>query len=179
MSEAPTPDSASSRQRKKIKRISWITLQLLLFVAIVASVRFWQQRDMVSGLAPPLTGILMNGKSAAMLARDGQPLLVHFWASWCPICKAEQGTIESLSKDYPTLTIAMQSGGDAEVLQHLRKENLSFAVLNDPDSTISRQWGVRAVPASFVIDAQGHIRFVEVGYTTDIGLRLRLWLAGL
>ena len=41
------------------------------------------------------------------------------------------------------------------------------------------QWGVRAVPASFVVDGTGQIRYVEVGYTTGIGLRLRLWLAGL
>lgn len=178
MSEPSTPSSALTK-RKKIKRIGWIALQLLFLVAIVAGVRFWQQRDMVRGLAPPISGVLLDGQSAAAQVRAGQPLLVHFWASWCPICSAEQGTIESLSKDYPTLTIAMQSGSDAEVLQHLRKENLSFAVLNDPDSMISRQWGVRAVPASFIIDTQGRIRFLEVGYTTDIGFRLRLWLAGL
>lgn len=174
----PATEPTSSKQ-KKIQRIGWIALQLLLLVAIIAGVRFWQQRDIVRGVAPPLTGVLLDGKSVTTPMRDGQPLLVHFWASWCPICTAEQGSIESLSKDYPTLTIAMQSGSDAEVLQHLRKENLSFAVQNDPDSIISRQWGVRAVPASFVIDAQGRIRFVEVGYTTGIGLRLRLWLAGL
>lgn len=179
MSAPTTPASEPSTKRKKIKRIGWIALQLLLLVAIIAGVRFWQQRDIVRGMAPPLTGVLLDGKSAATTLRDGQPLLVHFWASWCPICSAEQGSIESLSKDYPTLTIAMQSGSDAEVLQHLRKENLSFAVLNDPDSAISREWGVRAVPASFVIDAQRRIRFVEVGYTTGIGLRLRLWWAGL
>lgn len=171
------PAAPASSKRKKFQRIGWIALQLLLLVVIIAGVRFWQQRDMVRGVAPPLSGVLLDGKSATTPVRAGQPLLVHFWASWCPICSAEQDSIESLSKDYPTLTVAMQSGNDAEVLQHLRKENLSFAVLNDPDSMISRQWGVRAVPASFVIDAHGRIRFVEVGYTTGIGLRLRLWLA--
>lgn len=179
MSEPVPPVSELSTKRKKVQRIGWIALQLLLLVAIIAGIRFWQQRDMVRGAAPPLSGVLLDGKSVTSPMRDGQPLLVHFWATWCPICSAEQGSIESLSKDYPTLTIAMQSGSDAEVLQHLRKENLSFAVQNDPDSIISRQWGVRAVPASFVIDAHGRIRFAEVGYTTGIGLRLRLWWAGL
>ena len=37
---------------------------------------------------------------------------------------------------------------------------------------------MRGVPASFVIDAHGRARFVEVGYTTEIGLRARLYLAG-
>jgi len=52
-------------------------------------------------------------------------------------------------------------------------------VLNDPDGVIATRWGVRAVPASFIVDGAGQIRFVEIGYTTGIGLRLRLWLAGL
>jgi hypothetical protein len=38
---------------------------------------------------------------------------------------------------------------------------------------------VHAVPASFIIDAEGNIRFVEIGFTTEMGLRLRLWLAQL
>jgi alkyl hydroperoxide reductase subunit AhpC len=51
--------------------------------------------------------------------------------------------------------------------------------LNDEDGWISEKWGVHAVPASFIIDRTGRIRFVEVGYTTEIGLRLRLWWAGI
>ncbi len=58
-----------------------------------------------------------------------------------------------------------------------RAESVSFPVLNDPDGAIAAHWGVRGVPASFIVDGAGQIRFVEVGYTTEIGLRLRLWLA--
>lgn len=179
MSEPVPPSSATAPpKRKKWRRIGSIALQALVLVAVVAGIRFWQQRDVASGTAPPLAGSLLNGQPALAVMREGQPMLVHFWASWCPICSAEQGSIESLAKDYPTLTVAMQSGSDAEVLQHLHKEALSFPVLNDPEGRVSAQWGVRAVPASFIVDAQGRIRFVEVGYTTGIGLRLRLWLAG-
>ena len=106
-------------------------------------------------------------------------MLVHFWATWCPVCRAEQDTIEALAKDHPTVTVAMQSGAAAVVAEHLNKEALSFPVLNDPDGAISAEWGVRAVPTSFVVDGAGQIRFVEVGYTTGLGLRLRLWLARL
>ena len=106
-------------------------------------------------------------------------MLVHFWATWCPICRAEQGSIDALARDTPVITVAMQSGDRNAVVQHLRKEELNFPVLNDPDGVIAAQWGVRAVPASFIVDGAGQIRYVEVGYTTGIGLRLRLWLAGL
>ena len=149
-----------------------------MVLAIILGVRAWQQQGMVSGPAPALAGVLLDGKEYFSLAAlNGQPVLVHFWATWCPVCSAEQGSIEALAKEYPTITVAMQSGSAETVAAHLNKEGLSFPVLNDPDGTIAAQWGARAVPASFVVDGAGRIRFVEVGYTTGIGLRARLWLA--
>ena len=50
-------------------------------------------------------------------------------------------------------------------------------MVNDPDGRLAGAWGVHAVPATFIVDTNGEIRFVEVGYTTGLGLRLRLWLA--
>ena len=105
-------------------------------------------------------------------------MLVHFWATWCPICSAEQDSITAIAQDRPnTITVAMQSGSDAKVATHLTEQGLQFRVLNDPDGLIASAWGVHAVPASFIIGSDGQIRFVEVGYTTALGLRLRLWLA--
>jgi len=150
-----------------------------VLLVVILGVRAWQQSGIARGPAPVLAGVLLNGKSVALSAFAGRPVLVHFWATWCPICRAEQGSIEALAHDVPVITVAMQSGERAAVVQYLRKEELSFPVLNDPNGAIAAQWGVRAVPASFVVDGAGQIRYVEVGYTTGIGLRLRLWLAGL
>jgi len=146
---------------------------------LILGIRAWQQSGIASGPAPALAGVLLDGKPAALSTFAGRPVLVHFWATWCPICRAEQGSIDALAQEAPVITVAMQSGDHVAVTQHLRKEALSFPVLNDPDGAIAAQWGVRAVPASFIVDGAGQIRYVEVGYTTGIGLRLRLWLAGL
>jgi thiol-disulfide isomerase/thioredoxin len=157
----------------------WRAGEAVVVLALILGIRAWQQSGIASGPAPALAGVLLDGKPVALTAFAGRPVLVHFWATWCPICSAEQGSIEALARDAPVITVAMQSGGREEVVQHLRKEALSFPVLNDPDSVIAAQWGVRAVPASFIVDGAGQIRYVEVGYTTGVGLRLRLWLAGL
>ncbi len=61
----------------------------------------------------------------------------------------------------------------------MREQGIEFPVLNDADGSLSNAWGVHAVPASFIIAPDGKIRFVEVGYTTAWGIRLRLWLAGM
>ena len=150
-----------------------------MLLVLIFGIRAWQQSGTASGPAPALAGELLDGKPVSLAAFAGRPVLVHFWATWCPICRAEQGSIDTLARDVPVITVAMQSGDRDAVVQHLRKEELSFPVLNDPAGEIAAQWGVRAVPASFIVDGAGQIRFLEIGYTTGIGLRLRLWLAGL
>jgi thiol-disulfide isomerase/thioredoxin len=155
-------------------------IQILLFFLLIAGIRFWQQRDMVSGAAPVLQGMTLAGQSYTLPTHPDHPVLVHFWASWCPICRTEQGSIADIAHDYPNaITVAMQSGKSEAVASHLREQGISFPVVNDPDGRIARAWGVHAVPVSFIIAPDGKIRFVEVGYTTGIGLRLRLWLAGI
>jgi thiol-disulfide isomerase/thioredoxin len=155
-------------------------LQLLLFVLLIAGIRLWQQRDMVSGAAPMLQGMTLAGQPYTLPAHPDHPVLVHFWASWCPICRTEQSSIADIAKDYPNaITVAMQSGKADAVTSHMREQGIEFPVVNDPDGSIARAWGVHAVPVSFIVAPDGKIRFVEVGYTTGMGLRIRLWLAGL
>lgn len=155
-------------------------LHLVLFIVFIAGIRAWQQRDMVSGMAPRLSGVKLDGNVYTLPAKPAQPVLVHFWATWCPICRVEQDSITSIAHSYPNMiTIAMQSGSGAEVTKYLVAQGLHLPVLNDADGRLSDVWGVHAVPASFIVSTDGQIRFVEVGYTTDLGLRLRLWLAGL
>ena len=146
---------------------------------VIFGVRAWQQRDIVSGAAPALQGVLLDGKPLSMSSVEaGKPVLVHFWATWCPICKTEQGSIEALAGDhFNVITVAMQSGTSDSVAKFMAEQKLSFPVLNDADGAISASWGVHAVPASFIVDSDGEIRFVEIGFTTELGLRLRLWLA--
>jgi alkyl hydroperoxide reductase subunit AhpC len=71
----------------------------------------------------------------------------------------------------------MQSGNSSAVEQYMREQAVSFPVIIDADGKISSKWGVNGVPASFIVDTDGKIRYVEIGYTTGIGLRFRLWLA--
>ena len=167
---------------KGVRAVKWrgYVINLLLFVLVVAGIRFWQQRDMVSGQAPNLQGVTLAGQPYSLPAHPGHPVLVHFWASWCPVCRTEQGSIAAIAHDDPAvITIAMQSGKPEEVVKYMREQGVAFPVVNDWDGSIARAWGVHAVPVSFIISPDGSVRFVEVGYTTEIGLRVRRCLAGI
>jgi DsbE subfamily thiol:disulfide oxidoreductase len=169
------PVTTPPATRRWLRRVG----EAVIVLVLILGVRAWQQSGVASGPAPALAGTLLDDKPFALKAFAGQPVLVHFWATWCPICRAEQGSIDDLARTIPVITVAMQSGDRNEVAQYLRKAGLSFPVLNDPNGMIATQWGVRAVPASFIVDGTGQIRYVEVGYTTAVGLRLRWWLASL
>lgn len=161
---------------KKVYR--W-AIELILILVIISAVRFWQQRDVVSGIAPNISGVMLNGDSFDLYKNKTRPLLVHFWATWCPVCSLEQSNIENISKDNFIVTVSMQSGDDNELREFMKNEKLSFNVINDENGALSKLYNIRGVPVSFIINKDNKIEFIEVGYTTEIGLRLRLWWAGL
>ena len=151
---------------------------LLVMVAVVSvAVNLYKTWDVERGPAPALLFETIEGKPV-MAQPEGEPMLVHFWATWCPICALEHNSIQSISEDYHVVTIAMQSGNEDELKRFMQQEGLSFPVIADEYGEISKQWSVRGVPASFIISPDGEIRFIEVGYTSGLGLRARLWWAG-
>jgi len=152
-----------------------LLLEIAAIVLVLLAVRAYTQRGVVHGTAPSLAGPLLDGGRADLAALRGRPVLVHFWATWCPVCRLELSSIDAIAKDYTVITVAQQSGSAASIRAYLKKHDVDFPVVADPDGVLSRRFGVRAVPASFVIGPRGRIRFVEVGYTTGLGLRARLW----
>jgi thiol-disulfide isomerase/thioredoxin len=169
----------SNRAAPRAVRPRWQrwAVELLILLLIVGVVQWWQSRGVVSGAAPQLAGELINGGHVDLHAGLDRPVLVHFWADWCPICRLEQGSIQALSQDYRVITVATTSGSADEVRAFMRQQGLGFPVLLDEEGTMAREWGVQGVPASFVIDPAGRVAHATVGYTSGIGLRVRLWLA--
>lgn len=168
----------NKKQKFEFSRLWRITLQGVLIMAIIIGVNLWRTHDAPSGPAPPLVSTTLSGAHFDINEQHGKPLFVHFWAEWCPICSLEEENIQSLSRDYEMITVAMSSGDDEAVQAHMKQSGLSFKVINDESGQIAQEWGVQAVPATFVIDAAGEIRFVEMGYSSRLGLMLRHWLAG-
>jgi thiol-disulfide isomerase/thioredoxin len=172
----------SLRQRWKSHLLS-----VGLLLAVLGGIQAWQTRDVPTGPAPDFAFTLLQADGsvaqttlAQWRARHpGQPVALHVWAEWCPICRAEEGSVSRLSADRPVLTIAMQSGRAEQVARVLAQRQLPWATAIDPRGEMARQLGFKAVPAFVVVDAQGDLRTATVGYTTELGMRLRLWWARL
>ena len=159
----------------KKHKIIGIVLQVLLLVAVYFSLRAWKSKDFIEGAAPVINATTLQGEPFDLRAHRSKPVLVHFWATWCHICQFENSNIVNIAKDYDVITLASWSESAAQVKAYLQKEKLDFPVIVDEDGEWAKVYGVRGVPASFVIDKAGVIQFIETGYTSEIGLRLRLW----
>lgn len=107
----------------------------------------------------------------------GRPALVHFWATWCPVCRLEDSTIDAIARDHAVLTVATTSGAAEVVRSYMVEEGLSFPVVLDEEGELARSWGVVGVPSTFVVNSAGEIAWAGQGFSTGIGLRLRLWMA--
>jgi thiol-disulfide isomerase/thioredoxin len=156
---------------------------LVLMLAVLWGVSAWQTRNLPEGPAPDFTATLASGETVTLAqwraAHPGQPVALHFWADWCPFCRAEQHSVTRVAQDWPVLTIAMQSGDAARVRAVLAQRQLAWTTVVDPQGRIAKAYGFQAVPAFVVLDANGKVRGAASGYTTEVGMRARLWLARL
>ncbi|MDG6773711.1 protein disulfide oxidoreductase [Thiomicrorhabdus sp. ZW0627] len=154
-------------------------MTVVIFVLVYLSIRPFMQGEVVEGSVPALQMQTITGETIDLKSID-RPTLIHIWATWCPICGVTKGGIESISDDYPVINIATQSGDDEQLLSYAKQNDMKPQIIvNDLDGQILKHFGAKAVPADFIVDSNGEIQFVEVGFTTELGLRLRLWWAGL
>jgi thiol-disulfide isomerase/thioredoxin len=165
----------------KIKRPKRKTLmQFTLVILAIFLIRSYQQQDLTTGNVPSFSSQTLSGDIMSSNPLPNQAILIHFWATWCPICNLENANIQTLSEDYKVLNIAMQSGSDLEVETYAQENQMRLDnLINDQSGSIARLFGFKATPSSFIINPQGQIQFSEIGYVTTLGYRLRLWWAGL
>lgn len=106
-----------------------------------------------------------------------KPLLIHFWATWCPICKIEASNIEYLSKNFQVVTIAVQEKSKEVIQNYLQTHNLTFKVVDDYNGNLAKKFNIQVYPTTFIYDTNGNLKFSEVGYTSTLGLYIRMLLA--
>ncbi len=157
--------------KKWLRELGW---SLLILVVAMNLLSYFRNPLEAGAPLPQLQLHTLDGASIN-LEEIKRPVLLHFWATWCPTCRLEASNIEQLSRHYQVITIAVKSGSDAELRSYLEKNDLHFPTVNDTDGTLSSRFQVAAFPTTFIYDAEGRLHFGEVGYTSVAGLFARMW----
>jgi len=158
-----------NRLKKVAKEILIASLILFVLSNIISYIR---KPNLDSSHLPNIEVILLNGST--FKPNTNKPIVIHFWATWCPTCKLEADNIERIAKNYQVLTIAVNSGENKKIQAYMQERGLTFNVLNDNKGTWATQFKVQAYPTTFIYDSKSELRFSEVGYTTSAGLLARL-----
>ena len=157
-----------------IKEIIIFTIVITLFANAIS---YYKSSDLNKSDLPRIEATLLNGTHYTIEAK--KPLLIHFWATWCPTCKLEIDNIQRVSEDYEVVTIAVQSGTNEEIQKYLLDKELTLQVINDSNGMLAKKFNIAGYPTTFIYDEKGKLTFSEVGYTSSLGLYLRMWWTGL
>lgn len=117
--------------------------------------------------APDFTLETHGGETVSLADLRGQVVLVNFWATWCPPCRAEMPAIQQVYEAYrdqgfTVLAVDVQEN-EAQVATFVRESGLSFPILFDRDGSVSARYQVRAMPSTFFVDQNGVIQEVTLG----------------
>jgi cytochrome c biogenesis protein CcmG/thiol:disulfide interchange protein DsbE len=121
------------------------------------------------GAAPPPPGSPapdfqlknLKGSLVRLSTLRGQPVVLHFWATWCPHCLSEMPLLESASRDLSARgaqVLAINLGEPRKkVERYARDQGLNFTILLDTHGKAAQAFGVVGLPATVVIDREGRI----------------------
>jgi len=93
---------------------------------------------------------------------EGKVVLLNFWATWCPPCREEVPSMVKLydkfkAQGFEIVAVSVDKRYD-DVVQFVAEQNMTFMVLHDQDSDVSRNYGVFRYPESFIVDRNGVVR---------------------
>lgn len=111
----------------------------------------------------------LDGKKFKLSEQKGKVVVLDFWATWCGPCVAELPHLVKLQEKYSNNPSVVFQGIDTDetpqvIKDFMKKNGYSFNVLTAVGTTVSKDYGVTAIPTMFIIDKQGRIQFKHIGF---------------
>jgi peroxiredoxin len=117
--------------------------------------------------AQDFTVPLLQGSRFRLADQRGKVVLINFWATWCPPCREEMPAMERLwqqHRDRGFLLIAVSLDADrSQVKPFATAHRLTFPIGLDSSLEVANLYGIRALPASFIVDRHGQVAALALG----------------
>ncbi|KAB8128990.1 TlpA family protein disulfide reductase [Gracilibacillus oryzae] len=121
----------------------------------------------VGNIAPDFELQTLSGETAKLSDFRGKKVMINFWATWCPPCRAEMPDMEKFYQEKDIVILAVnltESENNLQQVEDFVKEyNLTFPILLDDKLEVATGYMIRPIPTSFMIDSNGIIAFRAYG----------------
>lgn len=119
---------------------------------------------------PPGAFALFDGGEATFADFQGKPLVVNFWASWCPACVAELPEFQKVHEQYQDRVtfLGLANTDRREAAVALAGDvGLTYTLGDDPEGELFTEFGLIAMPSTVFVDGDGRIREVFGGQLNE------------
>jgi cytochrome c biogenesis protein CcmG/thiol:disulfide interchange protein DsbE len=149
-----------------------VVLVILLFTACSAQPEKRQK-------APNFSLQTQNGKVIELSKLKGKVVLVNFWATWCPPCRAEIPDFIEVyntykSKGFEIVGIALDEDGWSKVAPYIEEVKINYLVVLGSAKVVQQYGGIEAIPTTFIVDKNGYIAGTQVGLLSKETLEQKL-----
>lgn len=170
-----------------MRRVSWpanprvaLILELGLALGVWLAAGAYQTRRHVSASdapAPAFTLSDLTGRPVSLASFRGKKVMLHFFATWCGVCKAElpsvRGVHGGLDEDEVLLAVAEDSDDVDALRRFARDHELRYTILRGTREVLAA-YSVSAFPTNYYLNADGTVSSSTTGLSTRLGMELRL-----
>jgi peroxiredoxin len=126
--------------------------------------------------APAVTFSMLDGHTQPLKGLKGQVVLVNFWATWCPPCRAEMPGFQKVyaakhAAGFTVVGVSMDQLSPDQVAAFLRDHGIEYPVAMGTREVVAGFGGVNSYPTSFLIDREGRVRYTVNGIFAEVTLR--------
>ncbi|HYW32943.1 MAG TPA: TlpA disulfide reductase family protein [Gemmatimonas sp.] len=119
--------------------------------------------------APAYSATLLDGDSVSLAGMRDRVVLLNVWATWCHPCRTEIPELQALhvkyaDRGFSVVGVSVDGDGDeAGIREFVEEYRMTYPIWRDPDERVSALFSVVGVPATYLIDRQGVMRWRTVG----------------
>jgi peroxiredoxin len=132
--------------------------------------------------APDFELKTLDGERVRLAELRGHPVLLSFWASWCPPCRSELPELSAIKQQFQgkgLVVLGVNDEGRGPARKYSEEAGLTFPTLDDSGLKAHRLYRVRSIPTLFLIDKNGKVVLFLKGAEEPAMLRAKLAKAGL